>query len=339
VREAAFDMSVLHSSVLDRIDDWQRRFATNRPFRHVVIDPFLAPEFCEELIAGFPAFDAGRARSENGSVGRKAVISDLASLGSAYRRFDELMRDPEFLSLTSRLTGIQDLLYDPEYVGGGTHENLDGQELDLHVDFNYHPGSRWHRRLNLIVFLNPAWEESWGGVLELLSDPFKPDCERQLVAPLANRAVLFETSEMSWHGFRRIRLPPGQQTSRRSIAVYFYTKERPAEETAPSHATIYYQRPLPDHLRAGYTLTGEDRVELERLLARRDGTIRFLYERELEFAKAMKEQERAAAQAMAGVAASLSFRLGRALTAPGRALRSLLWRGYSCLPGRDSSRP
>lgn len=323
-------LSALHSSVRDRIDELQRQFATNRPFRHVVIDPFLTPEFCEQLIAEFPAFDTRRALSETGTVGRKAVFSDLVNLGSAYRQFDALMRDPEFLALTSRLTGIPDLLYDPEYVGGGTHENLDGQELDSHVDFNYHPTSYWHRRLNLIVFLNPEWEESWGGILELLGDPFSEEAERQSVVPRANRAVIFETSEISWHGFQRIHLPAEKRTSRRSIAIYFYTKQRPPEETAPSHDTIYYQRPLPDRLRAGYTLTEEDRLELERLLIRRDGTIRFLYERELEFSRTIDEQNRAAAKAMADVARSLSFRLGRALTAPGRALRSI-FRGPGAL--------
>src|SRR4051812_12636846 len=101
------------------------------------------------LLAEFPSFDARKAVNELGEPGRKAVQSALADVGPAYRKFDELIRSPQFLELISRLTGIPRLLYDPEYVGGGTHENLDGQDLDLHVDFNYHPSRGFHRRLNL----------------------------------------------------------------------------------------------------------------------------------------------------------------------------------------------
>jgi Rps23 Pro-64 3,4-dihydroxylase Tpa1-like proline 4-hydroxylase len=305
---------MLHPGVQGNADDWRRQFTTNRPFRHVVIEPFLDPSFCEDLMAGFPSFDARHSINERGETGRKAVFPNLAKLGAAYARFDRLMQDREFLSFISRMTNIPDLLYDLEYVGGGTHENLDGQELDAHVDFNYHPKGQLHRRLNLIVFLNREWEENWGGCLELLRDPWATGGDSlKTVVPLANRAVLFETTESSWHGFRRIQLPPGKEISRRSIAVYFYTASRPALESAPSHGTVYYQRPLPEEIRPGHTLSEDDVTGVEALLARRDKQIQFLYDRELEFS-----------QAIASITGSASFRLGRALTWPGRALRGWL---------------
>ena len=303
----------LHPSVARDAGKLAADFLASRPFRHAVIEPFLDPEFCRRLIAGFPPFAAKHALNERGEQGRKAVISRLAEVGPAYSRFDRLMRDREFLALMGRITGIPDLLYDPEYVGGGTHENLDGQELDPHVDFNFHPSRALHRRLNLIVFLNPEWREEWGGSLELLADPSATSGEaRKVVLPVANRAVVFETTESSWHGFRRIRLPPGSTMSRRSIAVYFYTHARPPEQTAPSHGTIYYQRPIPDHIRAGHTLSEADAAELRDLVSRRDSYMRFLYERELEHSRLITALTR-----------SPSFRIGRAITWPLRTLRSL----------------
>ena len=308
-------LSLLHTQVQDRAEELSREFTGAQPFRHVVIDPFLDPAFCNRLIAEFPAFDAQRARNEMGGVGRKAVFPDLARLGPAYAQFDRLMRDRAFLALAGRITAMPGLIYDPEYVGGGTHENLEGQELDTHVDFNFHPKTHTHRRLNLIVFLNPEWEESWGGRLELSRDPWATGDAVRMVTPLANRCVIFETTEASWHGFRRIQLPAGKNVSRRSIEVYFDARGDLSRVTAPSPASFLYQTHLPEQIRPGYTLREEDLAEIQALLARRDQNTQFLYEREMEFS-----------QAISNITLSRTFRWGRRLAAPVELLRKL-WRG------------
>jgi len=306
---------LVQASVWDRAGELQRRFADAQPFRHIVIDNFLDEALCGELMAQFPTFDAAHALNERGEAGRKSVIPELASLGSAFERFDRMIRGRDFLDWMGRVTNIPGLLYDDEYVGGGTHENLEGQELDSHVDFNYHPRRGWHRRLNLILFLNPEWREDWGGCLELLRDPWTADGAHpsEVVVPIANRAVVFETNERSWHGFRRIQLPAGKQgLSRRSIAVYFYTEERAQDEIAASHGTFYVPRPLSPHIRPGYTLRDEDVEEIRNLLKRRDTQVKFLYERELKFSKLLT-----------GITKSPSFRLGHMLTWPARTVRRL----------------
>ena len=143
------------------------------------------------------------------------------------------------------------------------------------------------------MFLNPEWSEDWGGCLELHRDPWAPRAEDEIrsLLPIANRAVLFETSEISWHGFRRITLPEDKKhLSRRSIAVYFYTKERPAQQIATSHATVYVQRPLPEHIQPGLTLSEEDFQEIRLLMRRRDHQIQFLYEREKQFQEEIEKR-------------------------------------------------
>jgi hypothetical protein len=310
-------LDLLHSPLRTSVEKLRERFATARPFRHVVIEQFLAPSFCERLVAEFPCFDERNALNEMGEAGGKAVVSAVGRISSSYAAFDRLMRAQVFRDWLAEVTAISGLLYDAEYVGGGTHENLDGQELDWHVDFNYHPTRPLHRRLNLIVFLNPSWTEEWGGCLEFHRDPWHGGgiARSPAVLPLANTCVIFETTENSWHGFERIRLPKdGHFRSRRSIAVYFYTKTRAAVETAAPHGTIYVPRGLLPHLAPGYTLRAVDLEDLQVLLSRRDRQIQYLYGRELDLSRALT-----------GIYRSPSFRLGRALTWPLRQLLAI-WR-------------
>ena len=259
-------------------DVYAAAFARREPFRHVVIDDFLDADYAHHLLRDFPPFERGNARNEAGELGGKSTVERIRKLGAPFAALDDLIQTHAFLDLVSRITGIPDLLYDPFYFGGGTHENRAGQDLDPHVDFNRHPIEHWHRRLNLIVYLNPGWQESWGGSLELHSDPRATDDRVSLIAPLFNRCVIFETTEWSWHGFGRIALPVDlEQRTRKSIALYFYTRERPLDELADAHSTVYVDRPLPERFRAGVILAAGDIEELRALLARRDQHNQRLY--------------------------------------------------------------
>jgi hypothetical protein len=111
-----------------------------------------------------------------------------------------------------------------------------------------------------------------------------------VVSPAFNRCVIFETSERSWHGFECLALPDGRpDLTRKSIALYFYTADRPPAETAGKHSTIYVKRPLPARYLPGLTLSQRDVDELASLLAERDAHIRQQYE---EIARLLQAQER-----------------------------------------------
>jgi hypothetical protein len=285
---------MLNPAVAARAETLAAQFQRRDPFRHVVIDDFFDAATCARLLAEFPPFESGNARNEAGQLGNKSTVERIRGLGASYAALDDLIQTREFLDLVGRITGIANLLYDPWYFGGGTHENRHGQDLDSHVDFNRHPIERWHRRLNLIVYLNHEWDDSWGGSLELHSDPRANDDRVTLVTPLYNRAVIFETTEWSWHGFSRINLPQAKQAvSRKSIALYFYTTQRPAEELADTHSTIYVDRPLPERFQPGFTLSDADVQELRVLLARRDQHNQRLYRDVTQVTKQLEQAQAA----------------------------------------------
>ncbi|WP_243412187.1 2OG-Fe(II) oxygenase [Cognatiluteimonas telluris] len=189
------------------------------------------------------------------------------------------MQSPAFLEFVGRLTNIPDLLYDRDYCGGGTHENRHGQALDNHIDFNLHPGTGGASAAEPDR-VPDAGVASWlGRRAGAASRPPDPDTDEVVeVVPAFNRCVIVETTEHSWHGFPRITLPADRKDlSRRSIALYFHTRERPAEQTALKHSTVYVDRALPPHLQPGRVLTERDVADLRELLATRDGHNRRLY--------------------------------------------------------------
>ncbi len=272
--------ALVNPAVLDAVGDLAGAFATARPFRHVAIDNFFRPEVARELADRFPPFDARLAENENGVVGAKAVNENVRDLGPAWVRLDDEVQGAPFRDLIAGITGIPHLQYDPDYFGGGTHENLHGRGLDAHVDFNLHPVTRLHRRLNLIVYLTEEWREEWGGSIQLHKDPYLPPEKDEIavVTPSFNRAVIFETNEHSWHGFPCIDLPEDKRhISRRSFALYYYTVTRPAAELGPQHATVYVEPPLPDTLKAGEPLSVEQLEQVQSLIASRDQHLRRLY--------------------------------------------------------------
>lgn len=282
---------MINPNVLGNIGSYQDEFVSAKPFRHIVIDDFFQTDIAEQMLADFPAFQNERALNEMGEVGGKAVFENITNISDFYRQLSDYIKSPGFLLAVSELTGIKDLIHDDSMFGGGTHENLHGQELDPHVDFNYEYWVTLHRRLNLLLYLNKEWEESWGGSIELHSDPRHPESnEVKSFSPIFNRCVIFETNEYSWHGFPRIQLPENKRhLSRKSFSIYLYTKDRPAVETVPPHTTFYIQRPLPKHIGPGVVLSQEDAETIRHLISKRDKFIEFYQNKELQDGKMFKE--------------------------------------------------
>jgi len=216
-------------------------FMNAKPFRFLVVDNFL-PESQFALAASvFPEPEAPMwLKYRSGAENNKLQSQNFQLVDADLRNVLKLLNEPHFVEWLSNVTSIDGLIPDPEYHGGGLHQTLKGGHLGIHVDYNKHTTQGWHRRLNAILYFNEKWEESWGGSLEFWNADVS---ERvQMIAPLGNRLVVFETTETSWHGHPDPLNPPIGIT-RKSIATYYYSLDRPAEEIAPEHNTVFKTRP------------------------------------------------------------------------------------------------
>ncbi len=123
--------------------------------------------------------------------------------------------------------------------GGGLHQSTLGGFLNIHTDFSmHHYHKNWHRRVNLILYLNPAWQAEWGGAIELWDTGMKRCVAKY--PPFLNHALIFNTDDKSLHGFPDPLKCP-EQESRKSIALYYYTVEQDPEFRPKS--TDYRARP------------------------------------------------------------------------------------------------
>ena len=146
---------------------------------------------------------------------------------TTYRAFCYL-NSAEFLNVLGKITGIPNLITDIGLHGGGLHFHPPGGKLNVHKDYSIHPKLRKERRLNLIVYMTPDWNAEWGGDLQLWSHDAaanKPAKPMKQVPVMFNRAILFDTTQDSWHGLPDpLKTPPG--INRQSMAVYYLTEPR-----------------------------------------------------------------------------------------------------------------
>ena len=139
LRKPCAHMQILASDLIDKADFYRGKFDSAKPFRHVLITPFFDSAIAEAMLQEFPVPLESQMRGEVGDKCRKFACHDVRSIGPTYRLVDDYVSSPEFARVMERVTGIQNLLYDPGYHGGGTHDNLSGQGMYPHVDFNLHP--------------------------------------------------------------------------------------------------------------------------------------------------------------------------------------------------------
>ncbi|MBL97286.1 MAG: proline hydroxylase [Legionellales bacterium] len=198
-------------------------FSEGLPFPSCVVDDFFHPSIARELLSEFPAFDSKIWHQYDNAIEIKKVCNNWNVFPETTYKVFSLLNSKNFIDIIEKNLGGDKKLYpDIGLNGGGWHIHGRGGLLNTHLDYSLHPKLKLQRKLNLIVYLNEDWKESWGGGLGFWGNesPSEPGELKRKISPIYNRAVLFDTTQNSWHGLpEAIKCPANH--FRKSLAVYY----------------------------------------------------------------------------------------------------------------------
>ena len=219
------------------------------PFRHCVIDAFLPDWLAHQCLDSFPNSAENhwvRANDEDIEIKARSNWSSEFDIPDGIVDAIRLLNSAPFLLALGNALQIPKLVPDPYFSGGGLNVTQRGGLLDVHVDGNYHDATGLNRRVNVILYLNPGWEESWGGALGLY-DQTGETCVKK-IAPIFNRLFAFDTHDFSFHGLpEAINFP--LDVERKSVILYYYTaspRESNTVSVAEPHSALWKKRGLLD---------------------------------------------------------------------------------------------
>jgi hypothetical protein len=222
--------------VTEHLDSLREKFLQGSPFQYLVIENPFPLEVLRRVVAELPEIHHN-ARYNDATTQGKQTCDDWNLFPPNICAFISYLNSGIFVRFLTTITGIPGLISDPYLQGGGIHETLRGGFLKMHTDFNFHTVMKLDRRINAILFLNEGWQSSWGGELVLSDRGMKTQVR---IEPLFNRLVIFNTNDFSFHGQPDPHAFP-EGSSRKSIAMYYYSNGRPDSETTSRKVGTSYR--------------------------------------------------------------------------------------------------
>jgi Rps23 Pro-64 3,4-dihydroxylase Tpa1-like proline 4-hydroxylase len=215
----------------EKINKLHSKFINSEHFNHIVIDNFLTKDHADFLYNNFPNSEHQvwldwkiRSKSQYGVQGI-GNTDNLNLIDPFFKLALMEFNNSYFLTFLEKLTGIEKVLPDPYFSGGGIHQTVEGGILDIHTDFNDYKRLDLYRQINVLLYLNKDYKKEFGGELELWDKSPKNhgSCFKK-IEPIFNRCVIFKTDKTSFHGQPNEWKGPGVHT-RKSIATYYYTSK------------------------------------------------------------------------------------------------------------------
>lgn len=209
--------------MISNFDEKELRCGLSRqPFDHVVIDNFLQPAEAAKIEREFFPYDSEDWHVYSNAIEEKKTCNQWNLFGPAIYQFFLEVNSSRFVNFVNSIFDL-DLIPDPGLHGGGLHCHKGGGNLNPHLDYSIHPKAGLQRKINLIYYCSSDTGLAESGTGDLgfwAGDASRPFELIKTVKPTFNRAVLFDTTQFSWHGLVNP-LPADAQFARKSLAAYY----------------------------------------------------------------------------------------------------------------------
>lgn len=229
----------------------------SKPFPHCVIENFFDTKTANNLHENILHLNLKNADckftdKKDLHQYNKFAFSNIEKLPLSLKDIFMYLSSKEFITQIENLTGISNIVHgDYNLRGAGIHMIKNKGFLGMHTDFNTydHPEfGKLDRRINLLVYMNKDWDSSYKGDL-LMYHPNNIS-EVKCIQPIFNRCVIFNTTNKSVHGHPEPLSVPKEDIYRKSIAVYYYTKNQSSNENEyidfegdSKHSTLWHKTP------------------------------------------------------------------------------------------------
>lgn len=216
----------------EEVQNAMKTFKHPELFDYCVIDNFFKYDVANQLSGEIPDFESPFWHEYNNAIELKKTCNDWNKFPQLTYSAFAFLNSEIFINYIQEHSGIKPLYPDPGLNGGGWHIHSNGGKLNPHLDYSIHPKLKQERKLNIIIYLEKGWQSEWGGHLGLYADTAvgKPKKLEIEIEPKFNRAVLFDTTQNSWHGLSRVVTTPDGYCRKSMAAYYLTTPDQKASE-------------------------------------------------------------------------------------------------------------
>lgn len=267
----------------DIFGDWFNNFSSNdkntlntNPFPYIIIPEFINTKYYNKFKEVFPSKPNENWCKYENPLEVKYTLDNLEIMDPVISNTFYSLSHENTIDKFKKIFNIPELEYDPYYHDAGLHMHPRYGRLNMHLDYEIHPISNKQRRLNIILYLNDDWNPEWNGDTQLWNNNISECVVKSY--PKGNTAIVFVTTEQSWHGVPETILCP-QDMYRKTLAFYYVSDlkndknvdKKGADENGFRTKDVFVKRPSDPHdermeklyaIRPHRLITSEDMKEI-----------------------------------------------------------------------------